>query len=74
MKGETAQNAFAAVVVVSLMALTAWGNAFAMFWFSAVGIAVAAVMFRKSINRSGILAATFSSIVAAAIALVIALQ
>ena len=51
MKADTSSEKFAAVVVVTLLVLTAWGNAWAMLGVSAVGILISLILYPASVNR-----------------------
>ena len=69
MPDEKRQEAAAALVVMALMILTAWGNAWAMLVFSAAALLAGFLLFRKDLSRGAILVA----VAAAALGLVIAL-
>lgn len=51
MKAETVSEKFAALVVVTLLILTAWGNAWVMLGVSAVGILISLVLYPASVSR-----------------------
>jgi hypothetical protein len=65
------EDIFGAVSVALLLLLTAWGNAWAMVIASALGLIAGLILFRGSLLRGAVLAATVACVMAAAIAVAI---
>jgi hypothetical protein len=70
MNDQSISDKFAAIVVASLLIITAWGNAMVMLIVSALGLVVFALISGKNISRGGALAATIGFVIAIAISLV----
>ena len=69
MNKQSLSDELAALSVVVLLMLTAWGSAMAMLVFAVVGL-VGLLIFRKDIARSGAVAAAAAFVLAIVIALV----
>lgn len=74
MNNQSLSDRFAALAVAVLLILTAWGNAEAMLAVAVLGLVVGLLLFRKSITRGAVLAATVGCAVAIVIALVMLLR
>jgi hypothetical protein len=74
MDKESLSDRFAALAVAMLLILTAWGNAMAMLVVAVLGLAVGVLLFRKSITRGGLLAATVGFVLAIIIAVMMLLR
>ena len=67
------EDVFGTVSVAVLLILTAWGNAWALFVVSALGLVAGLLMFRRNSLRGAVLAATVACVLAAAMAAVMLL-
>jgi hypothetical protein len=74
MNNQSLSDKLAALAVAVLLILTAWGNAVVMLAVGALGLAVSALFFRKSIARGGALAASVGFVLAIVIALIMLLR
>ncbi len=74
MNNQSLSDKLAAVAVAVLLIVTAWGNAVAMLVVGVLGLGVGVLFFRKSIARSGGLAATVGFVLAILIALIMLLR
>lgn len=74
MKNQSLSDKFAALSVVVLLLLTAWGNAMAMLVFAVFGLVVGLLIFWKGIARGGAVAATVGFLLTMVIALVMLLR
>jgi hypothetical protein len=68
MNNQSPSEELAALAVAVLLVLTAWGNAVVMLVVAALGLAVSALFYRKSLARGGVLAATVGFVLAIVIA------
>ena len=70
MKDQSKLDIWTAIIVASLLILTAWGNAVAMLIVSILGLVVYVWVSRKKIVRSGPLASIVGFVLAFVIAVV----
>lgn len=71
MNAKTWADSYAALAVAMLLILTAWGNALAMFVFSAVALVIGVVIFGKKLVPEGIVAAVLACAIAVIVALIL---
>ena len=71
MKTSTLTDLYTAATVTTLLILTAWGNAVAMFVVAVLAVVTGLMIFGKNFTRRGVGAAVAACIVAAAIAVIL---
>ena len=65
---NSAEAAFPPIAVATLLILTAWGNAIAMFIVSATGLIVGAIIYRRDLFKGAAFVAFVAFVIAAGIA------
>jgi hypothetical protein len=74
MNNHSLSDKLAALAVVVLLILTAWGNAVVMLAVAALGLAVTMLPVRNNVARGGPLAATVGFVLAIGLALILLLR
>lgn len=74
MNNQSLSDTLSALAVVTLLLLTAWGNAEAMFVVAALGLAALVFLTRRRVSRGRLLTAAVGSVIAIGISLILLLQ